>query len=269
MASRLGCCRGMIRCYPRRRHAGRATVNTSGGCRSRASRDKSALRFTAPQRKCPVENRAGRAVENAWRVYRTGVTLFSSFPVSSHEFSGPTRLTYLATWRELSHIRLNVQNRRAIDGIQPLNLQRQIFHREQAANGNANAIGPVLATLGKDANLGPVQSTSGMPCANRYLGFLHQMEEKNDLNVRKVSQPREALRNKSRSVQINPAFDAAPDIVDRLRDGTADHTNGAELIPAHHSGYFSRFPSATLPRSSLRVFNRLGKPLPDGRGSVT
>jgi RimJ/RimL family protein N-acetyltransferase len=48
---------------------------------------------------------------------------FCSLPVSAHKFAGPFRLADFAAWRKLPHIRLNVQNRRAVDGIQAGNFQ--------------------------------------------------------------------------------------------------------------------------------------------------
>jgi hypothetical protein len=58
----------------------------------------------------------------------------------------------------------------------------------------------------EDADLGRVKPIARMTRSRRDVGFRHTMKEKNDVNVRKISQAQEAVRGKSRRVKIDPAF---------------------------------------------------------------
>jgi hypothetical protein len=60
------------------------------------------------------------------------------------------------------------------------------------------------------------------------------MKEENDLDVRKISQTQEAVRGKSRRVEIDPASNAAPNIVQGLYNRAADHPDRTQLDLLHH-----------------------------------
>src|ERR1019366_5390589 len=149
--------------------------------------------------------------------------------------STPSGLVYFASRGKLPHIWLDVQHGRTIDCIEPVNFQRQIFDGQQAANRNANTVGPILSPLHEDADLGRVKPIARMTRSRRDVGFRQTMKEKNDLNVRKISQAQEAVRGKSRRVKIDPAFNAAPNIVHGLHHRAVDHPDGSELNLLRHT----------------------------------
>jgi len=61
------------------------------------------------------------------------------------------------------------------------------------------------------------------------------MEEEDNLDVGEAGESGEAVRAELRRVKINPASNAAPDIVDRVHDGAVDRPDWANLNLAFHS----------------------------------
>lgn len=156
----------------------------------------------------------------------TSQTLIRGAPVFAHELPSPLRVANFASGGEFRHIRFDVQNRRAVDGVKPGDFESQILDRQQAADGNADPIRTVLAALREDTDLGPVRPIAGMPRAGYNFGFLHQMKEENDFDMREAGESRERIRGESRRVEIDAAGDAAPNVVDGVYDGAVDDADG-------------------------------------------
>jgi len=114
-----------------------------------------------------------------------------------------------------------------------------VLHRQQLTNHDANAIRPILATLSEDANLRPIKPTARMTRPDRYLGFMHQMKEENDFNMRKLSEAQKAVRGKSRTIKINAGLNAAPIVVDGLLEPAANCADRPELKFARRSFHIS------------------------------
>ena len=62
-------------------------------------------------------------------------------------------------------IRLDVEHRRAVDGVEPLDLDGQALDREERQTRDAEPVGPVLAALGEDADQRPVGAAARAPGA--------------------------------------------------------------------------------------------------------
>ena len=149
------------------------------------------------------------------------------------------RLADLAARREFAHVGLDVEHRRAVDGVESGNFERQIFDRDQAADRDADPIRPILAALGEDTDFGPVDAIARMTRIGGDLGLVYQMKEEDDLDMRELSQTREAIGSESSSIQIDPATDAAPDVVNGLLHGAMNDSDGAELKRMHVSPSYS------------------------------
>jgi hypothetical protein len=66
----------------------------------------------------------------------------------------PIWLAHLAARQEAAHARFDVEDRRAVDRIEASDLERRSFDRQQATDGHAKPVRPVLAALGKDTDFG-------------------------------------------------------------------------------------------------------------------
>ena len=157
------------------------------------------------------------------------------FPVAAHQFLNPLGLADLASRGKLPHVWLDVQHRRAVDCIEAGNLQRQTLDGQQAANRDANAVGPTLSPLREDADPGPFRAIARMTRSGLDFGLRHSVEEKHDFDVGKVGEAQDAVRRKLRGVEIDAAFDAAPNIVHGLYDRAVDYPDRAERNLLRHT----------------------------------
>src|ERR1700688_3332401 len=82
--------------------------------------------------------------------------------VASHQFDGPGRLAYFTPRSESFEIRFYIQNRRAVYRVEFLNANLQPIHRFDFTDGDADTVGTVFRTLGKDAHLRPVSAAARM-----------------------------------------------------------------------------------------------------------
>src|SRR5262249_15379608 len=83
-------------------------------------------------------------------------------PIILHDLNCPLRLADRLARQEAGHHRLDVQDRRAVDGVKAADLKRPALHRQQPAHGHPDAVRPALAALGEDADLGPGGVAAGM-----------------------------------------------------------------------------------------------------------
>jgi len=58
-------------------------------------------------------------------------------------------------WTELGHPRFDVEDGRSIDGIEALDLEGCTIDAQDAADGQAYRVRPILGSLGENANLWP------------------------------------------------------------------------------------------------------------------
>ncbi len=112
------------------------------------------------------ENMLPAMPDKSWRT-ESGAGLLcvssSALPVARHQLGGPGWLANLAARSEFTHVGFDVEHRSPVDGVKPLHLDGQWLHGNEAADCNANPVGPVLPPLREDAGLRPILAPSGMP----------------------------------------------------------------------------------------------------------
>src|SRR5258706_7081362 len=86
-----------------------------------------------------------------------------STPIVFQQLLRPRWLHHNAARQELAHHRLQVQDRRAVDGIETLDLQPCALDPQQAADGRSQSIGAVPAPLRKDAGQRPGKIAARVP----------------------------------------------------------------------------------------------------------
>src|SRR3954451_16013394 len=87
---------------------------------------------------------------------------YSPLPVVAHEFARPRGLADLATGAELGHVRLDVEHRRAVDGVEATDQQPKPVDGDELAHRDADAVRAGLAPLGQDPDCRPVVIASRM-----------------------------------------------------------------------------------------------------------
>src|SRR6476620_3604111 len=83
-------------------------------------------------------------------------------PVAGHQLTRPRRLAHRTTRTELGHVRLHVEHRCSIDGVESAHAQLQPVDADQLARGDPDAVRPRLRTLSEDPDLGPIGASPGM-----------------------------------------------------------------------------------------------------------
>jgi hypothetical protein len=133
-------------------------------------------------------------------------------PVKVHEFVRPSGLAHFLARQKLSHDRFEIEHGRAIDCIQFGDEQSRAFHPADAADGTADSVGPVLASLREDAYQGPLAIVSRVPRAANDFRRVHPMKYEQYLDMREIHQALQGICGKRRS-QGNAGFFSAPIIV--------------------------------------------------------
>src|SRR6185436_13101933 len=105
-------------------------------------------------------------------------------PIFLHDFLRPLRLADFAARQEAADDRLNVEHRRAVDGVEALNVQARALDSQQSAHGHANPVGPRAVPLREDAHLRPVRIATRMPRLLFRIRLRDAVEMKYDLDVR-------------------------------------------------------------------------------------
>ncbi len=104
------------------------------------------------------------------------------------------RLTNLASWQELFHHGLDVEDRGTVDRVQTQQSQQSTFPFHQPGDRNTKSVRTILSALGKYPNLGPVGFATGTLDSQFNFAFGHMIEVKKNLNVRELFNPIERLR---------------------------------------------------------------------------
>jgi len=63
----------------------------------------------------------------------------------------------IPVWGEFREDRFDVQYRRTVKSVQPLDFQSQPLNGEQPTDGRGNSVGPSFSALGEDSGLRPVE----------------------------------------------------------------------------------------------------------------
>ena len=146
-----------------------------------------------------------------------------------------------AARRKPGHVRLDVEHRRAVDGVEAAHAHGQAVHGDDVAGGHADAVRPALAALGEDADLRPVGAAARMPRAALDFLVRHEMELIDHRQVAEVAEACGGFRGELRRVQHDVGFDLAPVVVDRLFPAAAHETDRPDLA---HAGSFVLRPLA-------------------------
>jgi hypothetical protein len=127
----------------------------------------------------------------------------------------------MLAWEKLSHDRLDVEHRRSIYCIEFCYDQLGAFDSNDAADGAADSIGAILATLREDANGWPGCIVPRMPSTSNDLRWLDLMEEEQDFHMGKFGQP---LQRFSRELfrKGDAGFLSTPKIIFRVRTNRLD-----------------------------------------------
>ena len=112
--------------------------------------------------------------------------------------------------KEFSKHGLDVQDGRAIQGIQTLHRQRQVLNGEQSADGCGNSVGSPLRPLSKNADFGPLHIASGMPASGDDRAFIYAVQVKQNLDMGELREAVQRLGRKGVAIQDNFRNDLAP-----------------------------------------------------------
>ena len=119
-----------------------------------------------------------------------------ALPVIPHQLVRPGGLAHGLARQKLGEHGLDVEDRRAVDGVEPAHVQRAALALFDLHDRRADPVRPRLATLREDPDLGPGRVAARMPGARDNGRLGDPIEEKNDLGVRKRLQAVEALGGK-------------------------------------------------------------------------
>lgn len=168
-------------------------------------------------------------------------------PVIAHQFVGPKGLTNGLTRKKLSHDWLQVKDGRAVDGIEFDDIKALLLHADDRADGAAQAVRAVLAALCKDADSGPRGIVARVAGTGDDFGGVDLMEEKRDLDMRKVG---EALEGLGRELfdEGDAGLLVAPEVIFGVEASGLDEANGFDALG--HTLIVDRFP--WLPGLAMR-----------------
>jgi hypothetical protein len=113
-----------------------------------------------------------------------------------HNLSGPRGLRDVPTRQKAGHHRLDIENGRAVDCVQTLNIQGCFDNFENPANGYANSIWPSGTALRENSNLRPIRSPARVPRIIGYIVRRNPVEQENDLGMAECIQAEQCLRLK-------------------------------------------------------------------------
>ena len=187
-------------------------------------------------------------------------------PIGRHQFGHPFWLSNLTARQELAHNRLDVDHRRSVDRVQPLDGQLQTFNTQHMADSHAEAIGTVLAPLRENAGQRPIFATSWVARASLYLLFRYPVEQEDDLGMAKRIQPRQRVSLDFCRVQLDRGSAASPIVVNWIGPTTPHIPYG--VYRERHESLPSIIPTAMLSR---RMGVRRSLPMGNGprKGSAT
>ena len=160
------------------------------------------------------------------------------------------RLADLGLRRELGHVRLEVEDGRVVDRVEPAHGEHRGLDGQQLADAHAQPVRPALRPLCVNADLGPVRVVARPPSVALMRAGLDEVEQKDDLEVRELVQALQALRSDHLGIELDGRDDLAPVVINRLASRRANEANGLDLVDVRigvHAGI-------------LAVCGRLGEP---------
>src|SRR5437868_1931323 len=114
-------------------------------------------------------------------------------PVVAHQLAGPGRLVHRAARCELHHEGLDVEHRRAVDGVEPPHAELEAVDVDQLAPADPDAVGPRLPALGEDPHLRPVGIAPRTAGATIHGFGVDEMEEVDDLEMGELVEAKDGV----------------------------------------------------------------------------
>jgi hypothetical protein len=105
----------------------------------------------------------------------------------------PAWLYYLAPWQEFCHDGLDVDHRRAVDGIEPGNVKLSALYSQEPTSCTSKPIRPVLRALRKDAGERPFTVAARMPCSRHDGGRVDTVEAIENFDMGEFTQTKESV----------------------------------------------------------------------------
>jgi hypothetical protein len=144
--------------------------------------------------------------------------------VAGHELGGPHGLAGLP-WFELPHEGLDVEDRRAVDGVEPADMQVEPIDGDQGAVAHPKAVRSHFGPLGEHADQGPIGVPAWVAGARDDAGLVHQMEEEHDAEVREGIQAGHGVVGEALPVETDDGVDRTPVVVESVTAPAHDHTD--------------------------------------------
>src|SRR6266849_6908058 len=85
--------------------------------------------------------------------------------ISSHQFISPSRFAYFAARGKTFAIRFYIQHRCVVHSVEFADRNFKTLDKEEFANGDADAVGPVFRAPREDAHVRPIGASARMPRA--------------------------------------------------------------------------------------------------------
>lgn len=170
-------------------------------------------------------------------------------PIVLHEFPGPGRLADVSARSELDHPRFEVDDRRAINGIEAGNTNLHTIDLEDSTDGDPQAIRTVFGSLSEDPHLWPLGVPSRMARHPRLVPRCLVEDIHHDaVTERCKSTDRPFIERRheldSRSLTI-------PEVILGQRPGAPDDTDRIEVKPFGHPSDCNK-PSQARLRSATK-----------------
>ena len=171
-------------------------------------------------------------------------------PIMCHDLGRPARLRHRATRQEPRQNRLDVEHRCPVDGVQPLDLDREVADAEQAAGAKSQTIGPVFGPLREDPHRGPVRIAAGPSRAKVDRCLRDLVEEEDHLQVRKGFKAPERVCREDRRIKFDARAAGAPVVVYRRPAAAAQKADRREGEGLVRTSFWKSISSMRLPNGS-------------------
>lgn len=155
----------------------------------------------------------------------------ASGPVAGNQAARPGWLADLAASGKLGHVRLDVEHRRPVDGIETLHGDGQPVDGYQPADRHPDPVRSRLGPLGEDPHLRPVRVASRAAGRSQDAIGVDPVEEVDDLDVGEAVETSQGLGAEPVTVEADRRRNAVPVVVDRLRPRRAHPTDRSHLHP--------------------------------------
>src|SRR5262249_54429813 len=149
------------------------------------------------------------------RARRQSVRLGRGVVVAQHLYR-PRGLLDLSPWPHLDEPRLDVQDRRSVDGVEVFDMQVQTVHFEQTAPRYPEPVDAPHVAVAEDADWRPVRVIPRTPRAEVEIGRIGEVEAEHDFQVGELFQSSRRVRPEPRRIDSDDRTGASPVVVGRF-----------------------------------------------------